>query len=506
MTAFSDRLTWLRHSRKMRVCCVILALLLLLVLSLGAYVLLDPYGCRMADGVSVCGLDVGGMTPLEARKALKSAAEASLLSQDLTVELPRQTLSLSPEDTRVTLKILPLVWDAYQIGRSTDTETEGFQILSLMPYLSLDGDFVRQLLQDYALRYDTTLSESCCALEGDMPDLSAEGFDPAVPCPTLKLTLGTPEAHLDVHQAYAEILAVYSRAFSAVEDSDYLVSIEVIPEAVPQEPNLDAIFEELCVSAANDTLDMQTYEIIPGSYGCAFDLDAAKDAAAQADWGETLSLPMVYSEPEILGEEVYFQDVLGTCETRHTDDENRNTNLRLVCEILDGFVLQPGEEFSYNGVIGERTEERGFKSAGAYSGNRLVKDIGGGVCQGSSTLYNCVLLADLEVTERVCHGFTVNYLPIGLDAAVNWATKTDFKFRNNFHFPIKIQAEVSDGYMKMKILGTDEKDYYIEMKSGRSDEEQRIYSNSYKYKYDKETGELISKELEARSAYMYFTS
>jgi vancomycin resistance protein YoaR len=97
-------------------------------------------------------------------------------------------------------------------------------------------------------------------------------------------------------------------------------------------------------------------------------------------------------------------------------------------------------------------------------------------------------------------------MEIGLDAAVNWATKTDFKFRNNFHFPIQIRAKLEDGYMKMQIVGVDEKDYYIEMRSGRSDEELRIYSNSYKYKYSKETGELISKDLEARSAYMYFTS
>ena len=140
-------------------------------------------------------------------------------------------------------------------------------------------------------------------------------------------------------------------------------------------------------------------------------------------------------------------------------------------------------------------------TSNAYSGNRLTDAIGGGVCQGSSTLYNCVLLADLEVVTRSCHGATVAYLPLGLDAAVNWGT-TDFQFRNNFHFPVKIEAETTEDLVKMRILGTDEKDYYIEMTSGYDDSrEDVIYAVSYKNKYSKETGELISKDREAFSTY-----
>ena len=205
--------------------------------------------------------------------------------------------------------------------------------------------------------------------------------------------------------------------------------------------------------------------------------------------------------PEILGEQVYFRDVLGYCETKHTDDQNRNINLQLLCKALDGHIIQPGEEFSYNTVVGERTAERGYKPATAYSGKRMIKDIGGGVCQGSTTLYNCALLADVEINERVCHGAKVGYIKLGLDAAVNWNTKTDLRFTNNFHFPMMIRAEVSDGYVKMQILGTDEKDYYVEMycKSGAGDT--ATYARSYKRKYDKETGELLSDELEAYSTY-----
>ena len=491
----------LRTSRRMQAGIAILLILLLL----GGFFLIraitDPYGCRIAQGVSVGGMELGGMTRSEARKALKTAAEETLLALPLVVELPQETLVFSPEDVGLKLDVSRAVRDLYRMGR----QSGAIQNTGLSAYLRYDQLVITQAVQDYAARWDTRLSQPHYELTGPVPDLTEAGFDPQAACPVLSVTLGTPEAQLDTEQLLTQIVLLYDRAISAVRAGEYLLRMDVIPEQLPESPDLTALYEAFAQEAMDARADLETYEILPAGYGLVFDKEAAQAAVDAAAYGQIVTIPMEYQIPEILSDAVPFRDVLGYCETKHTDDENRNTNLRLVCEILDGYILDPGEEFSYNGVIGERTEERGFKPAGAYSGTRLVKDIGGGVCQGSSTLYNCVLLADLEVTERVCHGLLVNYLPIGLDAAVNWATKTDFKFRNNFHFPIMIRARLEDGYMKMEILGVDEKDYYIEMRSSRSDEEHRIYSNSYKYKYHKQTGELLSKDLEARSSYMYFS-
>lgn len=494
----------LRTSRAAQ-CCA--GVLLLLALTGGYFLIqeaLDPYDCRILDGASIDGVELGGMTRGEARRALKAAAEETILSQPLVIQLPNAALALDPKDVGLKLDVRQAVKDAYSLGRADNSQSTANSSLSV--YLDYDDESILNTLLTYAAQYDTLLTQPQYQLEGAMPDLTEAGFDAGTPCPSLVLTMGTPECHLDIADAHMQIMVLYGRGISAAKAGEYVLSIEVTPEQLPDVPDIAALYSEFAAEAADASLDQNTYEILPATYGLIFDMDAAQTAVNAAGWGETITIPMTYQNPEVLSDSVYFRDLLGSCETKHTDDENRNTNLRLVCGILDGFILQPGEEFSYNGVIGERTEERGFKPAGAYSGTRLVKDIGGGVCQGSSTLYNCVLLADLEVTERVCHGLLVNYLPIGLDAAVNWNTQTDFKFRNNFHFPIQIRAKLDGGYMKMEIWGTDEKDYYVEMRSGRSDEELRIYSNSYKYKYSKETGELISKELEARSSYMYFTS
>lgn len=467
----------------------------------------DPYDNRIVSGVTIGGLDVGGMTKKEARNTLEEALNDTLLSRELEIRLPQQTLYLNANETQLKADIRSAVQTAFAYGR-TGTEEEQQSAantpceIGLLPYLEYNEEAIRSELDAYAAQYDTTVSESSYRMDGDMPSLSTENHSDDTPCQTLVLTKGQATVKLDVDAVYDQILAVYDNAVSAGRSGQYRVEIlEIAPDAVPQELDLEAICEEFTIAPVDDSLDMEAYAFVPGSYGYTFSADTAAELFAQVPYGESVSISMEYVEPELLGEEVYFRDVLGTCETKHNTNENRNTNLRLICDILNGYVLQPGEEFSFNGVVGERTAERGFKPAPAYSGNRLTNAVGGGACQTSTTLYNCVLLADLEVVTRFCHGAMVTYVPLGLDAAVNWGT-TDFAFRNNFHFPIKIEAEVSDGYVKMKILGTDEKDYYIVMTSGYDDSgETCIYAVSNKNKYDKETGELISKDREAFSTY-----
>lgn len=493
-----ERFSVLWNSLPGRIGCAVLALALVIGGYFGITAALDPYDCRMLEGVTIGGLDVGGMTKRDARDALKAALADSLDSQPMTVRLPQEDLILYPEDAGVRISLRKAVSAAYSFGREEESTSPE---IPLLPYLKLDEEAVRALLTDYASRWDTELTQSSWELTGDLPDLSTDGFDPSADGQTLRLTLGIPTVRLDISQVYGEILAGYNKAIQLCNAGAFAITPEVAPEALPEDPDVEAIALEVSSAPVNDSLDLENYQFVHGSYGYGFDPEAVKALVAAADYGETLEIPLAVSEPEILGEEVYFRDVLGSCETKHNTDENRNTNLRLLCQALDGYIIQPGEEFSYNETVGERTAERGYKPATAYSGTRMIKDIGGGVCQGSTTLYNCALLADMEILERVCHGAKVTYVPLGLDAAVNWNTKTDLRIKNNFHFPMMIKAEVSDGYVKMQLLGTDEKDYYVEMycKSGAGDT--ATYASSYKRKYDKETGELLSDELEARSTY-----
>lgn len=464
---------------------------------------LDPYDSRILPNTTIGGIPVGGMTQSEARKALKTAT-ATFSRETMVVTLPDGTIELTPENTKVRLDVRGAVSEAYRLGRKgTDAENlaaleqanaTGIQV-DMLPYLKQKDAHIRTQLEQYAAQFNVSHTELQYHLAGQQPPLAEDQYDAAAPMQALELTLGTPEEKLDVDAVMAEILKAYSF-------NTFQVSIESIPHlSTPKDPDLDALYQEFYTAPVNTTLDMTTYQQIPGAYGYALDLDAAKTLLSQADYGDTISIPMTYVKPEILADEVYFREQLGYCETKHTNNENRNTNLRLACAAIDGLILQPGEVFSFNGTVGQRTKEGGYMPAAAYSGYNTVDAIGGGVCQVSTTLYNAALLADMEIVFRINHGFRSGYIGIGLDATVSWPNP-DFQFRNSFHFPIMIKAEVSDGFVKFGIWGTDEKDYYVKMTSGYSEDETNYYAWSYRNKYDKETDELISKEKEAYSRYL----
>ncbi len=488
----------IRQLGKLLLRCSLLLLVLFLIIG-SLYAGLDPYDNRIVPNVRVGGLDVGSLAPEEAYRVLKAATAEVLEGTVLAVELPEATIYLEPSETKASLNCASAVWAAYRVGRIGDQSHS----IWLEPYLQLDKAYIRERIDLYANHYDTELTSERFWMAGPKPDLEIENQSDRNKPQTLELTMGLPTARLNREDAVQQILAVYDSAFAAAAQNRYTVAnhfrVDILEE--PTAPDLQAIYDEVYIPAVDDSLNMETYEVIPGAFGYHFDMEKARKLVDAAEYGKTVYISMEFLEPEIFGDDVYFRDVLGYCETKHTDDENRNNNLRLACEAMDGLILQPGEVFSYNDTLGPRTKERGYLRAGAYSGWELVQSYGGGICQGSSTIYGAALYADLEIVQRRNHGYKVGYVEPGLDATVNWGGP-DFQFRNSTHFPIKIAAEVSDGFVKVSILGTEERDYYIEMESEAVWGSSTIYAKSYKCKYDRQTGELISREEEARSNYM----
>lgn len=212
-------------------------------------------------------------------------------------------------------------------------------------------------------------------------------------------------------------------------------------------------------------------------------------------------------------------------QTKTTSNSDRNRNIKLATAEFNGMRVEPGETLSFNKTTGERTEAKGYRPAGAYSGGFLVQEPGGGVCQVSTTLYNAVVKADLEVLERSPHSRVSDYVPIGLDAAVNWPSQ-DFKFKNTSDYPIFIVAEFADQKLTFKIYGKQLDDgVYIKLESEKTetisapegvdekpdstlpvgqfkDEKARDGAKavSYKVYYDKNDNE-IKREVLARSSY-----
>ena len=135
--------------------------------------------------------------------------------------------------------------------------------------------------------------------------------------------------------------------------------------------------------------------------------------------------------------------------TFNPDSVNRSINIALSADAINGTVVKPGEEFSFNETVGQRTADRGYKSATIISGGRFVNGIGGGICQVSGTLFNAAVLAGMEITERRNHGLKVSYLPGGRDATVSWG-EIDLKFKNTSDAEMTILISIEDGVLEVK--------------------------------------------------------
>lgn len=138
--------------------------------------------------------------------------------------------------------------------------------------------------------------------------------------------------------------------------------------------------------------------------------------------------------------------------TNTTANQNRNTNVRLAAEAINGTVIKPGQEFSFNGTVGQRTEAKGYKGAAAYNNGEVVQEIGGGVCQVSTTLYNAVFKAGLKISSRRSHTFEPSYVTPGRDATVSW-DQPDFKFINNSSTAIGLRASYADQKVTISVYG-----------------------------------------------------
>ena len=490
---------------------VLLSILLVAILVAGAWILFSDHWLTLED-VTVAGIPMNGLTKHEAKIQLKDKAESVYRSEAMQVTVLDTVITITPEEAGIQIDADKAIDAAYGCTGEFD----------LSPYISFTGTGLNQAISLLGEKYNADLKPTEEQVEGTMPSLEN---DDAQTGQTLVLTLGTPEMGLDTAELRAAILAGYSKSVFAVTGDCKLIPPEI--------PTADGLYEKYLTAPVDAEMDMTTFVVSQESYGYSVDPQQAAQLLANATYGDTLRIPFVKIAPKVTKSELeatLFQDILGECSTPYSgwDNDNRNTNLRLACEKIDGIVLLPGESFSYNQTLGERTGENGWKLAGSYVGGETVSTYGGGTCQGSTTLYNCVLLGDLKILEANPHGYISSYVDPGLDAMVNWGT-SDLRFVNSTNWPIRIEAYRREGKMTMRIYGTDEKDYYIKMtyKVMSSTPYETVYKDidpennpkgykdgqvitdpytgyhviSYKNKYSKATDELLETTLERDSRY-----
>ena len=493
--------------------CVVLAVL---ALAMGCF-MIACFGSLFDSFLPMGNVTIGntslrGMTKQEAKQAL-AAMQQEYLEKPMVIRVLDSSVELTGKDAKIVFDIDEAVNAAFRDPSITNLE--------LLPYLQLDTNAVKAAVEELGAVFNTTFQQTVWAVEGEVPSLAPDAED--AEGKVLVVKKGIPQYGLDTKKLYNQVLSGYNAyQFQVVGECSTLE---------PELPDLDALLQEHYIAPVDAVMD-EKFTIQPESFGYGFDVEDATAKLGALPYGETISIPFIRIPAQVTAESLLstlYTDVLGEFQTPYQgdDDNNRNTNLAVACAAINNVILLPGEEFSYNATLGERTEAAGYKPAGSYVNGLTVDTLGGGICQVSSTLYYCTLLADLKIIERWPHGFISNYTDPGMDASVSWPN-ADLHFANNTGYPIKIEAYRADGNVTVRLLGTDTKDYYVEMhyKITSTDPYEIIYEEyppdnekgyydgqvlispysgynvlAYKHKYSKADGSLISTSLESTNAY-----
>ncbi len=402
--------------------------------------------------ITVAGVDVGGMTQAQAVEAVK-ANSVAYRTTPMVITVLDSTAQI-PVEYVGQLDVRGAVKAAYKFGNSGSQQErekqqqiardEGY-VVDLTPYLGLNTEGIKQILSGLGGDYSSTLTQSTYEVTGTYPEQK------------LVVTLGVPEYGLDLNALYQDVLDAYSSFTFSVTGECGMIE--------PTPVDLETILNQYYIAPVDATFDSKTFEIIDGKDGYGFDLETAKEKLKQSEYGTTVEIPFGAISPKITAKELsttLYKDQLSTYTAASSSDPDRDTNLRLACESINGMILMPGDVFSYNEALGERTTAKGYRRGRSYAGNETVETVGGGICQVSSTLYYCALIADLEILLRENHGFATSYMPLGMDATVSWGS-LDFRFKNNTNYPIRIEASASGGNTTVTLVGTDDRDYYVKM-------------------------------------------
>ena len=419
--------------------------------------------------VSISGLDVSGMTQDQAADALKNAlAEESGDPITLNISCEGWSGQLSAADLAVDQEAT--VQAAMQAGEGPFLARGGQYLAHLLGA----GSQVELALQDQQPALTTLLED----MERQVGDVTMAHWQ--VSGQTLELTKGVTGLAADEDQAVQLLHQALDQGFAQkFGQGEQNVTVDVdlpVTQTPPQEPDFDTVHQDVYTEPKDAALDGTTHEIVAESVGLDFDPAQLKAAYDQAGEGETVSIPLTVTQPKETKASLsakLFRDLLGKGTTKVGGSAARKNNVALSAKACNGVILLPGEVFSYNNTTGSRSADKGYQAAPVYVGGASTDEVGGGICQTSSTIYYAVLHTTLEVVERRSHMYNTGYVPAGMDATVYYGS-TDFRFKNNTNYPVKIVTESYDQggsrYLTVKLYGTNETGTYAVPKSTTYDQ------------------------------------
>ena len=443
---------------------------------------------NILSGIYIKNVDVSNLSTQDAKSKIETYIN-SKIPEEITLKHGDYEATISTSQLDINFDTTSAVKVAHNLGRSGNVFSDGFEALGNMifnknvePTLNYDEEALAKMLKDISTKLPDKVIESGYYIDGN----------------SLILNKGSKGNVIDV-EAMSKVIKNH------IKDLNFNNSINIITKT--EEPDLldiKSIYKEVHKDAVDASYTIEPRSVTPSKNGIDFAI-SMEEATAKLNESEkecVIPLKIVYPNvtTNMIGNEA-FPDQLSMFTTYYdARNYNRTTNLVLAANKINGTVLMPGEEFSYNKVVGERSIAAGYKEAPIYVNGKVEDGLGGGICQITTTLYNATVYANLEIIDRSNHQFVPSYVGAGRDATVVYGA-IDFKFKNNRDYPIKLVCSVSGGVATFQILGLrTNNDYDVEIYSKITSQTANT-TNSQTYKILRKNGVVVEEKLLSKDTY-----
>ena len=416
---------------------LILVILVVIIFSI-IFSLMNANNKNIIQGVYINNIDVSNLSENEAMEILEQKLNDNKKNY-IIVKYNNYTRNIKLQDINGKFNIEDAVNNACNIGKDKDIIQNNYKILSTMIFknkieanFTYDEELLQKMINEISLEIPGMAINSSYIIDGH----------------NLIIKNGTEGLKIQESTFTKDLI----KAFSS-DTKEFEIKTE---QCNRKEIDIEKIYKEVYKKPINAYYTTNPHEIHKEETGVDFAITLQEAKNILSENKEEYIIPLKKIQPQIKVSDLdadAFPDLLSTFTTKYgTGDVNRNINIALAAKSINSVVLMPGETFSYNDLIGECSTKTGYKAATIYMNGELSTGIGGGICQVSTTLYNTVLRANLEIVERRNHSLGVTYVPSGQDAMVSIGTQ-DFKFKNNREYPIKVVAYVGTGSVTCQIYG-----------------------------------------------------
>lgn len=441
-----------KSSKKKIITILICAIILVVaIFASTGFALFNINNTKIISNISIEGIEVGGLTKKEAEQKILEKIEKNV-EQNIIVKTNDFEYQFQLSQIEAKYDTNKAIEDAYSIGRDGNIFKNNLEIFKRKiknKNIEVGIDYNQELL-------DNIINEIAVKIPG-----AVEKPSYCIEDKKLTITKGKAGNTINKEKFKEEVIKRLE-----LEKQNEPIELEII-NVEPEEIDIDKIYSEVHKEAKNAYYTRDPFQVYPHVDGVDFDLEAAREMLKEDK--EEYVIDLKITTPEIttnkIGSEA-FPDLLSTFSTKYdASNAPRTTNLKLAMNKLNGVVVSPGETFSYNKTLGKRTAEAGYREAGGFAGGRVVQTLAGGICQISSTLYDAVVYANLEIVERHNHMFLAGYVGAGKDATVVYGAY-DFKFKNTRKYPIMLKTSIGSGVARIDVFGIKEDvEYEVEISS-----------------------------------------